>query len=377
MRAAGRRVRLIVHPEGELLGPFDVPEPWWPETASIVEAARRATGRELVVLRLIERRNERAGGDVTYLAEDSARAGVAERSDDPCRMSWARPGGALADVDWARGRLACPVDAVQVKSWNLSSLWRLDGADNRWWLKVVPPFFAHEGRLVVWLRGRGHPVPAPVDVDGPRLLMAHVDGTDGFGAGRAEERALIDALVDLQLDAMAHVDNLVELGVPDWRVEPFTALASATVEARAAELNPTELQSLRRLVADIAHRLASAAAAGVPDSIVHGDPHPGNARFADDLRSFTILDWGDATIGCPFLDLSRMASSTRAWLERWSRALPGADVDAAWRVVRPLAALRDAVVYEQFCDNIEPSERVYHDLDVAPSLRQAARLAAA
>ena len=45
----------------------------------------------------------------------------------------------------------------QIRTWNLSSLWRLPSSAGTLWLKVVPPFFAHEGRLLETLAG--HPTP--------------------------------------------------------------------------------------------------------------------------------------------------------------------------------------------------------------------------
>jgi hypothetical protein len=65
------------------------------------------------------------------------------------------------------------------------------------------------------------------------------------------------------------------------------------------------------------------------------------------------------------------------WLDAWRRACPGSDPVRAWSLVRPLAALGDAVVYQGFLDGIEASERVYHEGDVLPCLRRAAALGGA
>jgi hypothetical protein len=43
---------------------------------------------------------------------------------------------------------------------------------------------------------------------------------------------------------------------------------------------------------------------------------------------------------------------------------------------RPAGRPAAAAVYQHFLDNIEPSERVYHEQDVRPALEIAARLAA-
>ena len=98
----------------------------------------------------------------------------------------------------------------------------------------------------------------------------------------------------------------------------------------------------------------------------------------------TILDWGDAFVGHPLLDLSVgdsyhpeiAAEVVDVWLERWRRT--GLDrVDEAWAALRPLAHLRTAVVFQEFLDGMEPAERRYHEHDVVPALVQAGRAAEA
>jgi hypothetical protein len=64
------------------------------------------------------------------------------------------------------------------------------------------------------------------------------------------------------------------------------------------------------------------------------------------------------------------------WLGEWSAALPDSQPRRAWRLVRPLAALGDAVVYQGFLDRIEQSERIFHRDDVGQCLERAAALAA-
>jgi hypothetical protein len=61
----------------------------------------------------------------------------------------------------------------------------------------------------------------------------------------------------------------------------------------------------------------------------------------------------------------------RAWLGQWLHRHQQADVDRAAELVGPLAALRQALIYQGFLDRIEPDERVYHRDDVARWLRRA------
>ena len=94
---------------------------------------------------------------MTYLAEVATRVPAepwnGPLDDHPLRSSWARPSGPAADLAWADAALASrgirrigPPE--QVRTWNLSSIWRVPVEGQTVWLKVVPPFFAHEGPLL-------------------------------------------------------------------------------------------------------------------------------------------------------------------------------------------------------------------------------------
>jgi hypothetical protein len=66
-----------------------------------------------------------------------------------------------------------------------------------------------------------------------------------------------------------------------------------------------------------------------------------------------------------------------AWVAAWERAAPGSDPARAARLIPPLAALRQALIYRTFLDGIEASEQVYHRADVPAWLRRAIAEAAA
>jgi hypothetical protein len=81
------------------------------------------------------------------------------------------------------------------------------------------------------------------------------------------------------------------------------------------------------------------------------------------------MDWGDCGVGHPLLDrpamLDRLDALTAgrvedAWDRAWRQAVPGSDPARAAALLAPLAAARQAVVYQHFLDHIEPSERPYH-----------------
>ena len=62
------------------------------------------------------------------------------------------------------------------------------------------------------------------------------------------------------------------------------------------------------------------------------------------------------------------------WMQQWSAAVPGSDHARASALLAPIAAARQAVIYRNFLDNIEPSEQVYHRADPAKWLVRTAAL---
>lgn len=399
---SGRRVSLVVcSGTGELLGKlpaFTIDDPWWPEVHSVIEAARERFAVEVVVLRLVDAVSDTyKGGDVTYLAElveeppgdlglTPAPANV--NVEQPLRASWARPGGVAATIAWADGALAAigrprTGSAMQIKTWNLSSILRLPTAEGDVWCKSVPPFLAHEGAIIA-LVGADEPtlVPPLLASDPPTgtVLLGDVPGDDEWEASEARLHTMVRMLVRLQALWIARIDELLAADLPDWRARALTGLVEALTsrpEVRA-QLATHELRSLDVLTERLPERLAALDACGIPETLVHGDFHPGNWRF--DGHSLVLLDWGDSGVGHPMLDLSAFEEGVSdevrprvraTWVDAWRAERPGSDPSRAAELIAPIAALRRAVIYQGFLDGIEPSERRYHGSDVPDWLREA------
>jgi Ser/Thr protein kinase RdoA (MazF antagonist) len=380
----------LVTPDGTVVGGLPavpVATPWWPEVEPVVAGVREHYGIDVTILRLLDAELDRPhGGRVTYLAEVAAPvpaepwAGALD--DHPLRHPFARPGGPTADLAWADSILAgrglrCSALPVQVRSWNLSSLWRIPLEGETAWLKVVPPFFAHEGALLARLAGER--VPTLLGHDGGRMLLAEIAGDDLYDAEPPQLTAMVTLLVGLQRSWSGRVDELLALGLPDWRPRALGVAIAAVIERTADELPPDDRATLRDFERGLSARFAAVSACGFPDTLVHGDFHPGN--FRGDDRALTLLDWGDSGIGHPLLDqpafLSRIPSDSVAAvrehsLRRWRDAVPGSDPARAAILLAPIAAARQAAIYRGFLDRIEPAEHPYHRHDPAEWLQRAA-----
>ena len=393
----GRRARVVLFHRGQVLGvlpPVALAMPWWPEADDLVTAVRERDGIEITVLRLLHTASDRiSGGEVTYLAETDRPPPIALASwlgdplaDQPLRQAWAHPGGPAALLAWADDRLArAELDrtgpAQQMRTWNLSALWRIPTRGGRVWLKAVPDFFAHEGAVIDWI---GVPVaPRLIGFDPGRVLLADIEGpTNHEVRDPAALSPMVELLTGLQHRALDRLPELMASGVPDRRLSTAVDRVAAVVEQWGSALEPAERRSLDAVVAGLPARVVDIADCGVPDTLVHGDFHAGNV--AGRPGDHVILDWGDSFVGHPLLDelafVERLPPAVqiaaRGWfVDAWQRAVPGSQPARAIELLEPLAALEAAAVYARFCAAIEPDERVYHASDVVRLLRRAADLA--
>ncbi len=407
----------VVGAAGLPLGTFrcEVPTPWLQEVEDVLAVAREA-GLALNVLRLLHHLpGDAAAGIPTacaYVAEAlvTPPAGALApplpfpAGDHPLRSRYARAGGNSADIAWAASVLAsrgpggsgppsagsgAVLAAEQQRTWNLSCVHRLRLAGGGFaWLKAVPPFFAHEGAVIAaitaldGLAGAALHLPALLghDAQAGRLLLAHCDGVLMWGCEVGAWRAVVDAHVDRQWRLQAAVPALRELGLPDWRGPALLAAINGLC-ARAdvlATLTPAERSALDALLVGLPGRLAEIEACGLPDTLVHGDLHQGNVIAT--AEGPVLLDWGDAGVGHPLLDVPALchgfapadqAAVRGVVVAAWQARLPGAKVERALALIAPVMELRQALVYRTFLDGIEPAERHYHEADVPQRLRLA------
>lgn len=389
--------------DGTLLGqlePIRVRPQYWPETGPVVDALRERDGFEVRILRLLTTNGGYAGGPVGYLAElvtgspqtdpvDDALA-TATSSDPTHRLWWAQPGG----LDWVEGWVDAALDARgrrrtgplrQSKTWNLSTLLTADTGQGQVWLKATPPFLADEhGVMARVARVDPDLVPLVLDRDVARraVLLDHVGGEDQWGlTDREVIAAMLSRWATVQVALADDVDHLLALGAADLRRESLCPQVEALVGRASVvgALSPGEQRALDRLVETLPERYAALAACGLPDTVVHGDLHPGNWRREGD--NLTLLDWGDVAVGNPVIDtrafVERLAEAglrdwtAQRWAHEWRDRVPGSDPVHAAALTGPLAQLAAAVAYQRFLDHIEETERVYHVHDPAERLRLA------
>ncbi|MGV9268487.1 phosphotransferase family protein [Kitasatospora sp. NPDC003701] len=421
----GRTVSIHVTHGGEYLGPvgpFEVDGAWWSAAAPVVERVSQELGVPVLVLRLAEvaAGGGGRGGHVVYHVEALERpAGLVPRQAGadtvallgPAerRAGWATPPGLRAALAWAERTLhragrpaAGPVE--QVRTWNLSGLFRYrtaTGVDA--WLKAVNPAFnAAEGEAIALLGSVDPTLVPPVLGADPvhgLLLLDHVPGEDCWSPSAEEVADVVPRLVAAQA-ALAADGRAAAAGLRDRTPRTLIAQVDALLDRleRAAEwvgtsserpagagpgapgtsLTAEEIAAARVLAGRLPALVEELAACGLPETLVHGDFHPGNWR-SDGSRS-VVVDYADSCFGHPALDglrprqyvsEERWTQLVDVWARAWREHAPGSDPERALRLVEPLYHLAYAVRYQEFLDHIETSERPYHEEDPENEIRAA------
>lgn len=396
----GRTVSALVTWGEEYLGaigPFAVDIPWWAEVEPVVAHLREALGVPVLVLRLLQVDGGEGGrdGHVTYhvAALDRPASGLmAERPVDHAlltgpaelRSPWARLEGVRDLLAWASDTLEAVGrrmmgPAVQYKTWNLAALFRLPTGKGPVWLKATPRFAADEADVIAALAHVDPTVVPPVIGAGARrVLLGHLPGEDCWDASEPVIISAVSRLVAAQA-TLAHRHAELASAVPDRRTPVIVRQIRALLDGQvASELTAEEVTAARHLLS----RFTRLDDCGLPDTLVHGDFHPGNWR--SDGGPPVLVDFADAHFGhpvldglrvCDFLSEAKRPVAARAWIDAWIAGIPGCDPARALAVAEPLAHLVYAVRYQEFLDGIEPAERIYHLGDPAASIRAALRSA--
>jgi hypothetical protein len=301
-----------------------------------------------------------------------------EQPIPPQRPPWCQAGWYDHAARWIERSLeangSAPAQSiVQHRHWGISALMRVETGDGTCWFKAASAHFNPEARHTAWLSevapGAVPPVVAS-DADEGWLLLGDV-GSDSFDARLDDPEAAITTLVSMQRRLHVARDELLARGLPDRRLPRLPQeLARAISRPEIERLVTLPRSRLDQLVGWLGDAVPIVDALGLPDTIVHGDFHPGNAVL-DDGR-VVIMDWSDIAVSHPLVDAATWmwwsdddeAQRSRAWsvfTRAWDDVVPAATLDAHRHTIEATAAAYHCVSYADLLASVEPDHHA--DLD--------------
>lgn len=172
------------------------------------------------------------------------------------------------------------------------------------------------------MRLRPDIVLAPLAVDVERGWMLLPDGGERLREVLARENhprrwlEIMPLYADLQIAAAEHMEELLGVGLPDYRLARMPGLARDV--AAKLGVGAPEPERIHELCAELA-------ALGIPESVQHDDLHDGNV-FVRPGGGYAIFDWGDSCASHP---LASLVVGLRGIAHRFELAERDPDVERA------------------------------------------------
>ncbi|MFI6096834.1 phosphotransferase [Lentzea sp. NPDC051213] len=322
---------------------------WWYEAEPVNEALESLLHVPTTVLRMVSATSAEPGrgGEVTYHVEAllephrkhlrHLRPAEEPEADAPRRLPWARLGGPSELVAWADTKIERTRRAVQVKTWNQSSVHRLHTTSGTLWLKAVAPHLQDEATVIKMVAAHDPSLVPEVIASAPhRVLLGDAPGSD------------------CSMVKPEHIDLIV----PRW-----VAVQHALAGSGAPGMRPSAVPM---------------PSFGLPDTVVHGEFSPHNW-----MANGMILDWSDAMWGNPALDVGRLLDYCRhtmydhvakVWSDAWLRHRPDSRPLDALDAARRASRLQSAVKSQEAFDEAEDYQRIYQQDGPPSALRSVRRL---
>jgi hypothetical protein len=296
------------------------------------------------------------------------------------RPRWARPGWWDRATGWLEGELAAigrPLvgEPEPFYMWGISAVIRASTTNGRVFLKAVFPPFQHEPaatRLLADSFPGAIPRVLAIEPDEGWLVLEDI-GDAWIDGGADEDRPMrlaagARAIVELQRSATGLIDPMREIGCPH---RPLAALPDALEAALAGEaigfVNAApELDRRSRAVDGTKAAVGRLLDLGFPETIIHGDFHAGNAAIL--AGRVVIIDWSDAAIGSPIVDLAtwllfsmdkptERRAATDAWVQAWAGPTAPADVHDRIGDILLAGSAYQVVSYDGIVRALEPATR--------------------
>jgi Phosphotransferase enzyme family len=299
------------------------------------------------------------------------------RAASPLAAPWVRPGWFERAIRWIDEALVGagfePADTIaQARHWGISAIMLVDSPSGRLWFKATSPYFTAEVAVTALLSDAIPGATADVIASdaaqgwmltrdlGDRLVSVDMIGTE----------LAVARLVALQRALRPRVGEFLAAGVQH---RPLAAVPIEFAEALRSPIAREHLavsdDRIDQLVAWLTAAIDQVDALGLPDTVVHGDFHPGNVALVEDRA--VLFDWSDSAISNPLVDIAAWASwftddtaeVDRLWelfIAAWTDTDPldPALIRATRRELDGLIGAYHTISYSRLLAAVEPIRRI-------------------
>ncbi|HEY3162830.1 MAG TPA: phosphotransferase [Candidatus Limnocylindrales bacterium] len=311
---------------------------------------------------------------------DELRTGA---SPPALRPRWARPGWHARAETWMQTAAAGagrPLTAEPRPFYlrGISALLRAPTAGPDLFLKAVfPPF--HAEPVLTELLARRYPDAVPtvvaIEPDEGWLLMEDLAAPSVEDVPDADRPAALArgaaTIIEIQRtfasDPEAHRE-LLAAGAPH---RPLSGMTNGLIAALGPDglalvegsVDPTRA---RRAIEATARSIGRVAGLGFPETLIHGDFHAANAALVGDR--VVIIDWSDAAIGSPLVDLVTWIAfagdlpadglaATDGWIDAWAGVVDTAAIRDRLDDILIIGSAYQLISYDGIGRGLEPATR--------------------
>ena len=192
---------------------------------------------------------------------------------------------------------------------------------------------------------------------------------------------VITRYAGLQINMADHISEVLDMGVPDHRLEILPSLFSQLMGDEGSMmighekgLTSAERQQIQDLAPRFPQLCTELAGLGIPASLNHGDLHDANILVKNGRNIF--FDWGDATITHPFVSLRthfvsiemslkleeysftpEMERILEMYLRSWKDYAPWETLRRAYQLSKPIATATKAIAWHKDISLLDDAAR--------------------
>jgi hypothetical protein len=278
---------------------------------------------------------------------------------------------------WARGRL----DTLGIHSLSAATIFRerpwstvlrIETSAGILFLKVPVPGLAKDAAVIELLAtispGLVPEVLAKDEETGCFLMRDAGEPLHDFlqqQINAAKVAEVLRSYAEMQIAASGRLQELFELGLPDWRLDRFPEVyaefLSSGILQEAEGVDDEELFRFKSLSSAIAGICSELLSLTIPSSIEHADFHDKNIMISD-AGAVRIIDFGDAVVTHPFFSAANflykmqrnhaskvspeiMALLEESYLSPWRKDYSAAKCAECMRLVKTLNDVRYVLSY--------------------------------